>query len=142
MRIRSATGDDVEVLAALSCQLGHPANAGDIARRLRGIEKHDAGVVLVAVGEKDAVCGFAHAVPQHFLIVESFVELAGLVVAEDSRGRGVGKALLAAVEAWSREHGFATVRVRSNVIRERAHRFYLREGYAEKKRQAVFVKWL
>jgi hypothetical protein len=34
------------------------------------------------------------------------------------------------------------MRVRSNVIRERAHRFYLREGYAEKKRQAVFLKQL
>jgi hypothetical protein len=30
--------------------------------------------------------------------------------------------------------------VRSNVIRERAHRFYLREAYAERKRQVVFEK--
>jgi hypothetical protein len=32
--------------------------------------------------------------------------------------------------------------VRSNVVRRDAHRFYLREGYAEQKRQAVFVKRL
>jgi hypothetical protein len=48
--------------------------------------------------------------------------------------------LLAAAEAWAREQGFASMRVRSNVLRERAHRFYLREGYLEKKRQAVFLK--
>ena len=48
--------------------------------------------------------------------------------------------LLAAAEAWAREHGFASMRVRSNILRERAHRFYLREGYIEKKRQAVFLK--
>jgi hypothetical protein len=34
------------------------------------------------------------------------------------------------------------MRVRSNVIRERAHEFYKREGYAEKKRQVVFEKSL
>jgi hypothetical protein len=32
--------------------------------------------------------------------------------------------------------------VRSNVVRERAHRFYLREGYVERKRQVVFDKTL
>lgn len=34
------------------------------------------------------------------------------------------------------------MRVRSNVIRERAHRFYEREGYARIKAQAVFRKQL
>jgi hypothetical protein len=34
------------------------------------------------------------------------------------------------------------MRVNSNVVRERAHRFYLREGYTERKRQAVFFKQL
>lgn len=49
---------------------------------------------------------------------------------------------LAATEAWTCEQGFASVRVRSNVLRERAHRFCLREGCIEKKRQAVFLKRL
>lgn len=142
VRIREATLADSEVLAALSGQLGYPANGATLARRLGDVVEHHAGAVLVAVDVNDAVCGFAHAMPQHVLVVEPFVDLAGLAVGEGSRGRSVGKALLDAVEAWSREHGFTSVRVRSNVIRERAHRFYLREGYAEKKRQAVFVKRL
>jgi GNAT superfamily N-acetyltransferase len=50
--------------------------------------------------------------------------------------------LLAAVEAWARERDFSSVRVRSNVLRERAQRFYQRKGYIEKKRQAVFLKRL
>ena len=41
---------------------------------------------------------------------------------------------------WARAQGFASMRVRSNVIRERAHRFYEREGYARIKAQAVFRK--
>jgi GNAT superfamily N-acetyltransferase len=141
-RIRAATADDAEVLALLAGQLGYPSEARTIRQRLDDMAECRTGVVLVAVDEHDAVIGFAHALPQRFLIADPFVDLAGMVVAETARGQDVGTALLAAVEAWAREQGFASVRVRSNVVRERAHRFYLREGYAEQKRQVVFVKSL
>ena len=104
--------------------------------------RHHAGVVLVAIDPQDGLAGFAHVEPRRPLITEPFAELAALVVSEAARGQRIGSALLAAAEAWAREQGFASMRVRSNVIRERAHRFYLREGYAEKKRQAVFLKQL
>ncbi|WHZ18574.1 MAG: hypothetical protein OJF55_000723 [Rhodanobacteraceae bacterium] len=139
-RIREATPADAEALAVLSGQLGYPADAPAILRRLADIA--DRGVVLVAVDPRGAVCGFAHAEPRRLLIAEPFVELAALVVSETARGSGAGAALLAAVETWTRGQGIAGVRVRSNVLRERAHRFYLREGYAERKRQAVFLKRL
>ena len=138
--VRVATSADAEALALLSGQLGYPADAAAILRRMGGLIDH--GVVLVAVDPQGAICGFAHAEPRCLLIAEPFVELAALVVPENARGSGAGATLLAAVEAWTREHGIASVRVRSNVLRERAHRFYLREGYAEKKRQAVFLKRL
>lgn len=138
--IRAATLADAEALAPLSGQLGYPADAPTIARRLADIANRDAGMVLVAVDAHGTVCGFALAEPRYLLFTEPFVELAALVVGEAVRGQGIGAALLAAVEAWARERGVSRVRVRSNVIRDRAHRFYLREGYAEGKRQVVFVK--
>ena len=140
--IRVATRADAEELAKLSGQLGYPADASTIVQRLDGVTSHHAGVVLVAVDERTVPCGFAHVEPRRPLIAEPFAELAALVVSETARGQHVGSALLAAAEAWAREQGFANMRVRSNVIRERAHRFYLREGYVEKKRQAVFLKQL
>ncbi|HEY9112262.1 MAG TPA: GNAT family N-acetyltransferase [Rhodanobacteraceae bacterium] len=138
--IREATPADADALALLSGQLGYPADASAIVRRLGDIAGR--GVVLVAVAARGAVCGFAHAEPRRLLIAEPFVELAALVVSETMRGSGAGAALLAAVEAWARDHDIRGVRVRSNVIRERAHRFYLRQGYREEKRQAVFLKRL
>lgn len=96
--------------------------------------------MLVAVDAQGMPSGFAHVEPRRLLIAEPFAELAALVISEKVRGQRVGSVLLAAAEAWAREQGFASMRVRSNVLRERAHRFYLREGYAEKKRQAVFLK--
>ena len=88
------------------------------------------------------VVGWAHVVPGLLLEEAPFAELAGLVVDESARGLGTGAALLAAAEDWARRQGFAAMRVRSNVLRERAHRFYEREGYARIKAQAVFRKAL
>jgi GNAT superfamily N-acetyltransferase len=140
IRVRVATRADAEALAPLSGQLGYPADAPTIVRRLDGVISHHAGVVLVALDAQGEPAGFAHIEPRRPLIAEPFAELAALVVSEAARGQRVGSALLAAVEAWAREQGFSSVRVRSNVIRDRTHRFYLREGYVEKKRQAVFLK--
>lgn len=142
MLIRAATTDDATALAVLSGQLGYPADAAAVLRRLDGVVAHHAGVVLVAVDPQGGLGGFAHIEPRRLLIAEPFAELAALVVSETARGRRVGSTLLAAAEAWAREQGFASMRVRSDILRERAHRFYLREGYLEKKRQAVFLKRL
>lgn len=139
MQVRAATPADAEALASLSGQLGYPADVPTILRRLAQVEH---GVVLVALDAKGAVCAVAHAEPRHLLIAEPFVELEALVVDEAVRGAGAGAMLLAAVEAWARERDFSSVRVRSNVLRERAQRFYQRKGYIEKKRQAVFLKRL
>jgi GNAT superfamily N-acetyltransferase len=138
--IRVATHADADELAKLSGQLGYPVDAAGVLRRLDGVVSHDAGVVLVSVDPRAGLAGFAHVEPRYLVIAEPFAELVALVVSETARGQRVGSALLAAAEAWAREQGFASIRVRSNILRERAHRFYLREGYAEKKRQAVFLK--
>jgi GNAT superfamily N-acetyltransferase len=139
VQVRGATPADAEALASLSGQLGYPADVPTILRRLAQVEH---GVVLVALDAKGAVCAVAHAEPRHLLIAEPLVELEALVVDEAVRGAGAGAMLLAAVEAWARERDFSSVRVRSNVLRERAQRFYQRKGYIEKKRQAVFLKRL
>jgi GNAT superfamily N-acetyltransferase len=139
VQVRAATPADAEALASLSGQLGYPADGPTILRRLAQVER---GVVVVALDAEGAVCAMAHADPRHLLITEPFVELEELVVDEAVRGAGAGAMLLAAVEAWARERDFSSVRVRSNVLRERAQRFYQRKGYIEKKRQAVFLKRL
>jgi GNAT superfamily N-acetyltransferase len=140
--IRAATSADATGLAALSGQLGYPADAATITRRLDDIAEHRGGAVLVAESDEGAVVGWAEASLQRHLVHDPRAELSGLVVAEGACNRGVGLALLRAVEAWARERGLGELVVRSNVVREGAHRFYLREGFAEKKRQAIFLKRL
>ncbi|HET7778035.1 MAG TPA: GNAT family N-acetyltransferase [Rudaea sp.] len=140
--IRPARSDDVASLAGLSTQLGYPATADMLSDRLMRVRDEGVGQVFVAADAHGRVLGWTHVVPRLHLEESPFAELAGLVVGEGARGAGVGAALLSAAEQWAREHGFAHFRVRSNVVRERAHRFYLREGYVERKRQVVFDKTL
>jgi GNAT superfamily N-acetyltransferase len=138
--IRSAVADDAEALAALSTQLGYPSTPEQLRVRLQRVRETNVGEVFVAVDSDARVVGWAHAAPRFGLEDEPTVELAGLVVDEAARGAGVGVALLRAVEAWARAKGIDCVRVHSNTIRERAHRFYRREGYGDVKRQFLFKK--
>jgi len=142
--VRVAEEGDVEALASLSAQLGYPIAVGEMHERCARVRAARFGEIIVAVTKDgaQAVVGWTHVAPRLQLEEQPHAELAGLVVDERLRGAGVGKALLAAAEDWARMQGFAFMRVRSNVVRERAHRFYEREGYARVKAQAVFRKAL
>lgn len=63
-------------------------------------------------------------------------------VDEDARGRGIGRALLAAAEAWAREHGYREIASDTqldNATSERLHRAY---GFEEVERAIHFRKAL
>jgi GNAT superfamily N-acetyltransferase len=67
-------------------------------------------------------------------------EISGFIVDERFRSQAVGKHLLAHAEQWVRYRGCDVVGLRSNVIRDRAHAFYLRQGYQHTKTQKTFRK--
>ena len=52
-----------------------------------------------------------------------------LVLAQESEGKGVGRALLDYVERWAREHGFREVVLDVFAGNQRAIAFYERQGY-------------
>src|SRR5438105_3831593 len=80
------------------------------------------------------------ALQQRLLESEVRAEVNGLVVADGHRSLGAGAQLLAAAEDWARKHGCKGMSVRSNVIREGAHKFYERNGYEHYKTQKSFRK--
>ena len=136
-RFRTAEVRDVPALAALAGELGYATTPDEMARRLAALDDRDA----VFVAEHDGACVAWIQVS----IVESlesrrFAEIRGLVVGEAQRGGGIGAALVAAAEEWARSRDCPRVRVRSNVVRERTHRFYERLGYHAVKSQKVFEK--
>jgi len=107
------------------------------ARRLAGLGADDG--VFVASDEALGVVGWIHVSLLRHLESDPYAEIVGLVVREGARGAGVGAGLVDAARAWARERGLTRLDVRSNVVREDAHRFYVREGFREVKRQAVLT---
>ena len=140
LKIRRAKTSDAPQLAALTGQLGYPATAAQIRKRLQGIKPVSQNAVLVAHSKNDGVIGWLHVSRDALLESEIRAEVNGLVVAEGRRSLGAGAQLLAAAEDWARKHGCKTMSVRSNVIRERAHKFYKRNGYEHYKTQKSFRK--
>lgn len=140
LAFRSGHADDIPTLLGLYAQLGYPDLAADELRvRLERLRPH--GDVLIAEAH-DAVVGALVVMTRESFLGGYRAEIESFVVDQAHRGRGVGAALLARAESWARERGCTEVRLHSNVMREHAHRFYLREGYRLLKSQALFQKTL
>lgn len=127
---------DAAAVAALSGQLGYAMSADDTTRQIEEIIASPNDIAMVAVGNAQIV-GWIHAFYTARIECPSYCEIGGLVVDEQYRGRGVGKRLIAAITDWYAEKS-TTLRVRSNVKRLDAHRFYLGAGFIEAKQQRVF----
>lgn len=138
--LRAARSDDASAIADLCGELGYPARATDVRARLDVIERREDELVLVAESPGGTIAGWIHVFSAIRIESAPYAELGGLVVTADLRGKGIGQALVSAAEAWAHERGIGDMRVRSNVIRERAHDFYQRQGYRLSKTQKVFVK--
>jgi GNAT superfamily N-acetyltransferase len=137
LTVRSAGLTDAAAIAGLSGQLGYPVDEQAIAERLAALLGREGRAVFVAeLGGK--VVGWAHVVGEQFLESPPFAELAGLIVDRDIRRLGVGRQLVQACAQWARDQGYRQIRVRCNVVREDAHQFYQKVGFAKLKSQIVF----
>ena len=138
MTIRLMTREDLPAVARLSGELGYPVAAPAIARRFEELSNEANGLFVAA--NSDGVVGWIHVVSVRTLTDEPMAEIDALIVEEAARSRGVGRELVLAAEAWAQAHGLATLRVRTRITRERAHRFYEKAGFALTKTQHVFDK--
>lgn len=123
VRIRPAAPADAPALARLLGELGYPTESGDVPTRLTRLV-HEGGTVLVADGDAGPI-GLA-ALAAHATLHSSkpVAYITALVVSAETRGQGVGRALVAAAEAWARERGCGRLSVTSAERRADAHAFY------------------
>ena len=140
IKIRKARRGDAARIAQLSGELGYPASAEQIATRLRQLTPASKHAVFVAESQGAGVIGWVHVSVSHLLESDTRAEVNGLIVAEGQRSEGAGAKLLQAAEEWARRRGCKGMNVRSNVIRERAHKFYEVHGYEHYKSQKAFRK--
>jgi N-acetylglutamate synthase-like GNAT family acetyltransferase len=138
--IREAVRGDAAAVAGLLGQLGYPTGADTAAAR---IERHAASAAdTLLVAEADGrVIGIAALHVSLALEYDGDAgKLSAIVVDQASRGRGVGKALVEAVERDARARGCVVLFLTTNERRKDAHAFYRALGFDETGRR--FAKQL
>jgi GNAT superfamily N-acetyltransferase len=137
VRVRDAQLDDATAIAELLGQLGYPASADQAKARLSRLDADPSARVLLA--EDDGhVAGLA------VTYVEPLIEhdrpvlrLQALAVGERFRRRGVGRALVQAIEDEARSGGCFAIVLTSADRRADAHAFYLSVGFDRTGRRFV-----
>jgi N-acetylglutamate synthase-like GNAT family acetyltransferase len=129
--IRDARPDDAEALAALIGQLGYPTTPEAVAGRLARLQASDADRVVVAElnGEIVGLASLHTSLSVEY--DEPAAKLSAIVVDERHRQRGIGEALVAAMEAEARERGCCLIFLTTAARRADAHDFYRRLGFEE-----------
>lgn len=138
--VREATLDDAAALADLVTQLGYPSRSEEMVTRLTTLHTADSGLLVAEVG--GAVLGVVHVQRLATLVLDDAAEIGALVVDAKWRGQGVGCTLLQAAEEWARQRGCSALHVRTNIVRQRAHEFYFRNGFRQVKTSLTLVKKL
>jgi len=133
--------EDTAAVARLTTQLGYPATEDEIRRRYGLIKDRWDARILVAHHET-LIVGWVHVQATYLLECDARAEIWGLVVADTSRGTGVGRRLVEAAEEWALMRGLSVMTVRSNNLRTEARGFYEHLGYQVTKTQNAFRKHL
>lgn len=138
--VREALPSDVARICALAGQLGYDVAPDHIERRLAA--RNGRREVFVAIVPRVGVIGWIGVAVREAMLSERRTDIEGLVVEDEYRSNGIGAILLARAEQWARANSCGTVRLLSNILRERAHTFYLDNGYDILKSEHVFEKKL
>jgi GNAT superfamily N-acetyltransferase len=138
--IRSAAAADLPALTRLCGELGYASDPGQVQRRFARVAADPEHHIFVAEDASGRVLGWVHVHLTKLLESDLRGEVAGMIVAPEARGRGVGRRLMQAAEAWTKGRGGAQVSLRCNLVRTEAHAFYERLGYKVAKTQLNFRK--
>jgi GNAT superfamily N-acetyltransferase len=134
--VREARPEDWPAVAALLAELGRPEALGtDLEEDLREVYKRylarpdTVGLVAEVDGRVLGFCDLEFRARLNFAEPQAWIP--DLVVAEAERSRGAGRALLARAEEIARDRGCWGMSLESATWRDRAHAFYMREGWTD-----------
>lgn len=140
--IRPCVIDDAQHIYQMNKdEMGYAYSFDDTVKKLEKVLLNDNTRVFVAECDGEVI-GYIHSADYQLLYVPPMKNILGIAVSSDYRNRGVGRALLAAVETWAKESGCTSVRLTSGAERESAHAFYKNCGYEFVKQQYNFRKMI
>lgn len=139
--IREMRLSDAADVANLSTELGYPMATEAVEERLRQFARMNDHAVFSAC-LKGLVVGWIDVGIVHHLQSQPYGEIGGLIVSKEYQGRGIGGQLVSAAEGWVVRRNVTKILVRSQIAREGAHAFYLRQNFSRVKTSVVFTKSL
>jgi len=126
--VREAAPEDTEQLVDLIAQLDHQVTAAGIRQRIQELGSQDLPQLVAVDGETlVGLCGLHRMTTIHRDRPVGRITI--LVVAQKSRGSGIGRLLMDAAEQWLRAAGCGLIEVTSNDRLAAAHEFYEHLGY-------------
>ncbi len=137
--IRNVKKEDSLGVKKLAEELGYPSSEEKISEILETVIKHSDHRMIVAEKANELI-GYIHMVSSLSIGSDRFVEIAALSVLDEYRKKGIGKALIAESQNMATEKGIDYLRIRSNIIRREAHKFFEKRGFRNLKTQEIFMK--
>ncbi len=147
IKIRPLRHSDIEAIMLLHRELGwNPAFQADgstLRQRLQALITEENALLLVAEISGRMV-GYIHGETMTYLLFAGReMVISEVFVVQEARGQGVGKALMAAIEAEAVRHKCFRISVMNSRERESYKRdFYPSQGYEERTQTAIFSKRL
>ncbi|MFD1365257.1 GNAT family N-acetyltransferase [Actinoplanes sichuanensis] len=131
LELRPIRRQDASKLVGLLNQLGYPTTEASVNERLDHWLDDRSSWLIGADDDGDLVGVAALHVMPMLEVSGKLGRLLALVVDERCRGRGVGQALVAAVEGQARAAGCVKLEITSSRHRSRTHEFYKLLGYED-----------
>jgi ribosomal protein S18 acetylase RimI-like enzyme len=129
--VRDARASDAAAIAGLLGELGYPAEAVAVRRRLKRLRRSHGGRALVAAAN-GCVLGVVGLYTIPLLHRDhSLCRILALCVGADFARRGVGTKLMHAAESVARRAGCHRVELTTAPERATAHKFYRSLGYQQ-----------
>jgi GNAT superfamily N-acetyltransferase len=127
-KIREAKTGDAAALVGLIALLEHDVQEKGVRKRIAALAKQDLAPLVATLDKKVVgLCGIDSMITIHRPQPVGRINV--LVVAQEARGKGIGRLLIEAAEARLRKDGCGLVEVTSNDRLAKAHAFYRHMGY-------------
>jgi aminoglycoside 6'-N-acetyltransferase I len=145
--VREAAPRDIAAWSALRAALWPDQDAEVMAREAREyFEPMRKSIALIAFDTNDIAVGFAEATIRNDYVNGTEASpvgfLEGLYVTPEYRRSGLGRALVAAVERWTRDQGCNELASDAYIDNDESHAAHRAYGFVETERVVYFCKRL